>query len=477
MNRIVVVAGMMLALYGCKKDRDEPVVVPPIDPPVVRPPPPPEAGTLLRSGCAEDPKNIGIEWRVYADGEGGEYKDPDRKSYKCGYEDPVLSVEVGEAGDAFDPTVISVSALQYGEPTDLSVEWDWERTESTLGKVTRTDEGLEIRSFQGVTGVGEVVVNGEAYQYSLREEPICEHTRKDDVFAYYDCVGNRVSGAAREFIYYGEEDTRMVTVSVLWLHYDSRSTEGQPGRVSLGRTLGGDLYAAPVHQSRGDMIKRKIEQMNEKFALSNIYIELELVGAYTINWTATGGGRIIQGWMEDGIFPWADIANQEGYSREGTCGVAYASTRFGRGSNPRTFQNKCGNETWLHELGHNVGMAHGPTNSGYPARGYMFPDFGHGTMEYCNRSFASIMSYGYGVKKFTNSSQLCLDQNAQPSRVNETDLAGSKTESDEAYHMNRIRYDLSLITERDGEFSDPQEMGLLQYRVEAEEEQGELIVD
>ena len=38
----------------------------------------PAEGTLLRSGCSAD--YPGVKWFVYADGQGGEYKDRDRQS-------------------------------------------------------------------------------------------------------------------------------------------------------------------------------------------------------------------------------------------------------------------------------------------------------------------------------------------------------------------------------------------------------------
>ncbi len=474
MKNLVIASIMLVALSACKIESRR--ATDPVEPVAPPPPPPPVEGTILEEGCSED--FIGVKWFRIADGEDGYYTEMDNESVECGYEPPYLTVEVGEAGDAFDPTVISVSTSQYGEPVDLSLDWEWESTESTLGNITRTDTGLEILSFEGITGVGEVLIDGEAYQYSLREEPLCENIPKEGRYgAQTDCMGNSVTSNSLEYIWFGDDDTRMVTVSVLWFKYTSQPIEGVDGAFILqGHTLGGTTYAAPVTGQRLANIEKDIEKMNEMLARSNIYIEFELVGTYYVNWTATGGGRLIQKWMEEGKIPYADVVPQVGYSRPGTCGVAYASTRFGRGSNPRTFQTKCGLDTWLHELGHNVGMAHGPSNSGYPALGYIFPDFGHGTMEFCGRTRASIMSYGYGVKFFTNSSQTCVDQGAHPSRVNETDMAGSKTTSDEAYHMNRIRYNLSLITERDGEFSNPEEMPLLQYQVE-EEDQGELIVD
>ena len=474
MKHLVIASIMLVALSACKVESrraidtniDEPVVPPP--------PPPPVEGTLLSSECGER----GVELFTYADGNDGTYTEQDRESVECGYEAPYLTVEVGEAGDAFDPTVISVSTSQYDEPVDLSLDWEWESTESTLGNITRTENGLEILSFEGITGDGEVIIGGEAYQYSLREEPLCENTPSERQYGgKTDCMGNQVTSNSWEYIWFGDDDTRVVTVSVVWFKYTSQPIEAVDGSFILsGGTIGGTIYAAPVTGSKLDFIEGEIEKMNAKLAKSNIYIEFELVGTYYVNWTTVGGGRSIQNWMAEGKIPYADVVPQVGYSRPGTCGVAYASTRFGRGSNPRTFQTRCGYDTWLHELGHNVGMAHGPLNSGYPALGYIFPAFGHGTMDYCGRTRASIMSYGYGPKYFTNSTQTCLEQGAHPSRVNEDDMAGSKTVSDEAYHMNRIRYNLSLITERDGEFSNPEEMPLLQYDVE-EEEQGELIID
>ena len=98
--------------------------------------------------------------------------------------------------------------------------------------------------------------------------------------------------------------------------------------------------------------------------------------------------------------------------------------------------------TDLHELGHVVGLAHGPNNSSNPAEGYVFPEFGHGDYDQCRGGRTDdIMSYG-DKSHFYNSLITCAERFG-PEWSDAP--AGDRYRADSAYHWNRIRYDLSLI--------------------------------
>lgn len=426
----------------------------------------PPLGELLDQQC--DASVVGVEIFTYADGEGGEYTEENSKSYECGYEDPVVEVTVGEAGDRFKPVVIDVQTTQYGEPIDA--EWDYETTDSTIGVVNREDSQLHILGDSRV-GEGVVLINGDEYQYSIVEEPTCTTDAPESGFGGVptDCEGHWQSGGGRAgFIWYGEEDEQIVEVEFIHWHYFRQYEIGQEVRgeiiypVGFESGLGEDgLYRINISNSQraiskkpGDKVYetglRYQEKANEQFEKAGIHIRLKMVAAFESNYAAVGAR--FRGWMDRGYMPGADVVGQTGISQPGTCGVAFASTFFGPQYQPRTFMTRCGVNVWLHELGHNVGMAHGPFNSSNESRGYIWPDFGHGVMSFCGIYLSSIMSYGRNREMFSNSKMTCGDYGvpekyADPESfpVERGPSSTVPTSSDEAYHMNRIRYNLSLI--------------------------------
>jgi len=112
--------------------------------------------------------------------------------------------------------------------------------------------------------------------------------------------------------------------------------------------------------------------------------------------------------------------------------------------------SRCIHYTDLHELGHSVGLAHGPENQDYKARGYIFPDFGHGWNDICGTK-DDLMSYGY-EGWFHSNSKLYCDEIFD---VWYTDvLAGGIEWSDTAHALNRVRYNVSLIHD-ENKYVDP----------------------
>ena len=108
--------------------------------------------------------------------------------------------------------------------------------------------------------------------------------------------------------------------------------------------------------------------------------------------------------------------------------------------------SKCDIYTDLHEIGHSVGLAHGPENQAYQKSGYIFPEFGHGWNNICGH-YDDIMSYGYSGYFHTNSSLFCSDVFSYYGLI----PAGYRDMTDTAYAINRIRYDVSLVNNEDYE--------------------------
>ena len=139
--------------------------------------------------------------------------------------------------------------------------------------------------------------------------------------------------------------------------------------------------------------------------------------------------------------------------------------------------SRCTWKTDLHELGHAVGLAHGPENQAYQANGYIFPDFGHGWNDYCG-NYDDIMSYGYNDEGFGNSRQTCGDQYSGIRVVGDAP-AGHRDYHDSAYHLNRVRYDVSLIHD-ENKYVDPEGRQKVSARpsgYDIEKENRPLIVD
>lgn len=397
---------------------------------------PPPAGTLLKSGCSAD--YPGVKWFQYADGEGGTYAEKDPKSRECGWEPPTLKLSINsgdedredrqimpDTGDRFTPVVVDVDYKNFlGEPEG----WGMEDASSTIGWLQRRGSQIYIWG-DGRTGDGTLTLGRTEIQFYMEDEPRCDHEQVNNYGSSVDCMGYRVSRNAKPFRYYGEEDDFVVPWEYTVVEYISHRNEPD---ITSG------IYEEYERDSNTfKKWQRKVDSMNELLEKSGVYIHIVLKKVARAHYHGLGDlERTFRGEETDVVIGW-------GISNEGTCGIAYPNKIFRQGE-PVVGMSKCGWKTDLHELGHAVGLAHGPENQAYAQSGYIWPDFGHGWNDYCGQ-YDDIMSYGYNDEGFGNSRQICEDQYPNNSRVNGHDPAGHRDYHDSAYHLNRVRYDVSQI--------------------------------
>ena len=417
--------------------------VEPVEPP---PPPPPEAGTILDSDCQEytlveqiadgeggryeevTPRSEACGWNpppygepygtdceepytlveTFHDGEYGLYDERTEDSETCGYIPPSLTVTIDNTyGDRFRPVVVTVDYTVQGE----AAEWTYE---VEAGRAVKVDDNtLHIFGGEGNSVDFILYINEESFLYQLKEEPRC--AVEDNL----DCLGY-IQYGEWDLIYYGEGDTLVVPIELAVTQYT-------PDMTIDGTAVAEDSWEYRDTASRVDEYNRIMER-------DGIYIEWKLVGVY---WSYRTGLYPSEQFIQSLR---ADIGLGKGYTLEDTCGVARPNTKFDKAGFGFSV---CGVNVDLHELGHVVGLAHGPNNPTFAQEGYIFPEFGHGDYDQCGGTTDDIMSYG-AMDHFFNSELDCAD--VYPGRTY-VGLAGDRFRADTAYHWNRIRYDLSLIND------------------------------
>ena len=452
MMRLITIAVLLLTIAGCDKSGNDnstapvtpvtPVTpvdpVPPVDP-VTPVDPNPEEGTILSTECEETTQVVEI-----ADGNGGSTFERTEKSEECGY--VPLSVEVVKRdGDYWKPVIIEVTGND---------EWDFE---VEAGHATRTETGIEITS-DGSLGVWNATIAGEQYQYELVEAPVCLHegapgTRKTT------CDGYLIGARASPMIYYGDEDTQIVTIEIGVVR--TMAVCGYEEGCIIGSPVPADMNYTASSGTELDIVHNWIDTLNEFNVRTGVYIRFELTGyEWGNNWSdvySFGPSReilersdIVIGWGASG----------------GNGGQAFMPVSIWPGmKTPVAVTTGLGGGvmqqgTATHEVGHAMGLGHGVwgdpdwnLETSLPLKwqgGSLFPRFGHGWMgkngESVCGSNGSVMAYSNGFT-WSNSLKTCEELGAGEYSLDNlwNGQAGSRQQSDEAYHLNRVRYSYSLI--------------------------------
>jgi hypothetical protein len=436
MMRLIPIAVLLLTIAGCDKSDNDNSTAPvtPVDPtpvtpvtPVIPVDPNPEEGTILSTECEETTQVVEI-----ADGNGGSTFERTEKSEECGYVEPEVVVEVvRREGDYFKGALISVTG---------DAEWDYS---VEAGNVTVTDEGLEITS-DGRLGVWNVTINDKVYQYEFIAPPLCEKTFIDTYNAV-DCLGNSIGPRSANMIYYGEpqEDQQVVTIELGIARSASRCDENCE-----------DGSIVPADHPDRVRVVEALEEANAFNEKHGVYIRWELT---EMIWLAPwydvysfGPSKFLTD-MSDVVYGWGGSG--------GNGGQAFMPSSIYEGMRtPTPVGTVMGGNggTMMHELGHAMGLGHGvwgipdwqgPVLDSLGMQGgSIFPWFGHGwdgrnPNGVCGTQ-GSVMSYGSSAM-WSNSLISCDDLGYPAGRFG--DDAGSRYHSDEAYHLNRIRYSYSLI--------------------------------
>lgn len=418
---------LALLLTACKdggSGRPENPMNPDRPPPVTDPDP--ERGTVLKEGCSEN--FIGVKWFRIADGEGGYYVEKDNRSEECGYVPIVLNVEIdNEYGDRFKPVVVTVDYTENGEALD------WEYGVG-IGRAVKADANTLHIYGDGRLGEDFVTIEGERYTYTIREEPRCPIEVAGQGFRK-DCAGYVYRGSGADgLIYYGEDDDQIVEWQIAVVY---NTGQNQPNGITI----------LEPNDPLWERSREKVEAYNEVYERHGVHIRYRLttVAKARIN-VEIMSGRQVTGWFDD--VP-ADILAGIGGSCPNTCGCAAVRSTFRENGRGLGMNSDCGEITDLHEIGHSVGLAHGPDNRENQAEGYIFPNFGHGySTPFCGR-YTDLMSYAPGSVVINNSLQTCGDWEGWGDySIKESeydDPAGDRAYADSAYHLNRVRYDVALI--------------------------------
>ena len=329
--------------------------------------------------------------------------------------DPTFELEVeivkGD-GDYFDPVVVDVEYTKDGvaEPYTYEVPH---------GRVEDTPAGIRIYS-DGQLGEHTLLINDEEYRYSLVAPPVCA---KDET--YVDCVGLQQPRGTDDFIYYGEDDTRIVYWDLVYVGY----------------MRGEDDVLQEADAFLRSNAERNVEASNEKLAQSGVYVRLRLKEVWGVaNITSSFEPR---NYPQIGESDFLVIAAQA--SGVNSCGFAGQGQRFRGRAFPLRPLFYCGTDSFIHEIGHSAGLGHGANNGTAPGGGSTF-FFAIGS-SFCGR-YTDIMQYGgsFNDKYFSNHKMTCkeltgVDNQYADDMAGSTDLGGSST----AYALNRVRYDVSLV--------------------------------
>lgn len=372
-------------------------------------------------------------------GGGGSQPTPTPFDPVAGTEDPpppppppepveILEVRIGESGDRFYPVEVDITYTI--DDVEQPYEYDL-----SMGWAEETQDGLLIYG-DGQVGDGILTVNEEEYQFTIVTEPTCDVTDAQYGLGT-DCAGylHRIP-SKRPFIYYGEADTTVVEWEMAYLHWDSTCAGYEENQSGESQNKIGPCDPDDWLPNERAQVVRVIDAMNAMYERAGVYVKLVPVRIQK------GYFRGPSAWKPDidvDLILWAD--GPMGMSDGGVlCGYAGYSGTF---RNPLSPYSACGVGTHLHEIGHTVGLSHGPDNSINASAGITFPNFGHGQYSVCP-GLDSIMSYG-NKQIVSSESRTCAE--ASGNGIGGDRIAGLRGPYgyDEAYAINRIRYNVALI--------------------------------
>ena len=370
------------------------------------------ADTLIKTGCSKD--YPGVQWFIYEDADGNRYSTRDRRSWKCGFRRYMNLTMEKKTGDRFHPAIVNVD---YKDMLGREEPWGMIHHKTTIGRAER--EGCcTVKIYgDGRTGEGVFTLGVTDIKYYIQEEPRCPKN------ANLDCMGHRFKGPTNGFIYYGEDDETTVTWELGVLVYASHSKYGKDTPIKLMRE----------YPAAWDKWQKRVDQYNEIYEKSGVYVRYELKELWLSHYH-----KLKDVERQANQLP-VDVVLAHGTSYPDTCGVAYPNRSFKKAIPPISM-SRCTIYTDLHEIGHSVGLAHGPENQYNEASGYIFPEFGHGWNDICGVN-DDIMSYGWSRNYHTNSNLTCADIFPLAGLT----AAGYRDMTDTAYALNRVRYDVALI--------------------------------
>ena len=355
--------------------------------------------SIEREGCGKKPWTH-VKWRILSNGT----VKKTRNHRDCLIFD---GVDIDGTADRFEPLVLTINT---------NGEWEYILSH---GSAYKEDNQLFVfgdGSYSDATVTFFMGDRTEQYLLPFVEEPRCYSK------VNIDCQGYIQKGNSN-FIYYGEDDLKVVIWELGILIHASHKQYGDSVPVGI-------MYEYP---EVWDKWERRVEQYNKIYKDSGIFVRYKLKNIWLSHYHNLR--EVEQQALELPV----DIVLAYGTSHPNTCGVAYPNVRFNYGQPPASM-SRCNIATDLHEIGHSVGLAHGPENQAYQRKGYIFPQFGHGWNDVCGR-YDDIMSYGRDRIFHTNSNKTCNDVLL----LKENNMAGNRNYTDTAYAINRVRYDVSLI--------------------------------